>query len=247
MFGLFKKWRRKKLDERPLPDQWEAILREHFSMLDDLPDDERETFYKHLKIFLWEKDWFGTHGLEVTDEMKVVISAEAARLARKLPVAVYDRVKEIGIYPAGFKPPSDDAFHAAGMAHHFGTVLFSWDAVKRGVAIPNDGQDTALHEFAHMLDLNDGLFDGTPKLHNRAEYRTWTHVLGDHFEQLRDNPSRPDIIDQYGATNEAEFFAVATEVFFEKPRVLQSADPALYEELRKYYRVDPIVQEPTIF
>lgn len=247
MFGLFKSCRRKKLFKRELPQQWEEILRERFSMIDEFDDDELENFYRHLKIFLWEKDWFGTHGLEVTDEMKLVISAEGARIARKLPVEVYDRVKEIGVYPAGFKDPKDEEFHAAGMAHDFGTVVFSWDAVKRGVAIPNDGQDTAMHEFAHMLDLNDGVFDGTPKLHNFGEYRSWTHVLSEHYEQLRDNPDRHDIIDDYGATNPAEFFAVATEIFFEKPNTLERKAPDLYEELRKYYRVDPLSRKPTIF
>ena len=247
MFGLFKNHRRKKLYARSLPEDWQAILHDHFSMISKLPDDERENFYRHLKLFLWEKDWFGTHGLEVTDEMKLVIAASAARLARKLPVEVYDRVKEVGVYPSGFKPPQDDEFHAAGMAHDFGTVLFSWDAVKEGVAIPNDGQDTALHEFAHMLDLSDGLFDGTPKLHSFGDYRPWATVLSEHFENLQENPDRHDIIDEYGATNEAEFFAVATEVFFEKPKTLKREAPELYEELRKYYGVDPMRREPTIF
>jgi hypothetical protein len=247
MFGIFKSHRRKKLYERPLPDAWDELLHDHFSFIAELPDDERELFYRHLKLFLWEKDWFGTHGLEVTDEMKLVISASAARLARKLPVEVYDRVKEIGVYPKGFKPPHDDEFHAAGMAHDFGTVVFSWDAVKEGIAIPNDGQDTALHEFAHMLDLNDGVFDGTPKLHTYRDYAPWVDVLSDHFDRLQDNPDRYDIIDEYGATNEAEFFAVATEFFFEKPETLKRDAPDLYEELRKYYKVDPIRREPTIF
>lgn len=247
MFGLFQKWRRKKLYRRPLPEAFETMLDDHFSMVSEFGAEERENFDRHLKIFLWEKDWFGTHGLEVTDEMKLVISASAARLARMLPVEVYDRVKEIGVYPSGFRPADDDEFHAAGMAHDFGTVLFSWDSVKKGISIPNDGQDTTLHEFAHMLDLNDGIFDGTPKLHAYGDYPTWAEVLSEHFEAMQDNPDRHDIIDEYGATNEAEFFAVATEVFFEKPKTLKRQAPELYEELRRYYRVDPLRREPTIF
>lgn len=247
MFGLFRKWRRNQFYGRELPASLEDMLHERFSMVAELPDDERDCFYRHLKIFLWEKEWFGAHDLEVTDEMKVVISASAARLARKLPISVYDRVKEIVVYPAGFRPPDDDAFHAAGMAHDFGTVIFSWDAVKDGVATPNDGHDTTLHEFAHMLDLNDGVFNGTPTLHGRDDYRSWATVLSEHFEGLRDNPDRHDIIREYGATNEAEFFAVATEVFFEKPKTLKRKAPELYAELRSYYRVDPLRREPTIF
>jgi MtfA peptidase len=247
MFGLFRRWRRGKLFERELPDPWRELLSERFSFLDELADDELEHFHKHLKIFLWEKDWFGAHGLEVTDEMKLVIGGSAARLARNLPLDVYDRVREVGVYPSGFRPPDDEAFHAAGMAHDFGTVLFSWDNVKRGIATPNDGYDTTLHEFAHMLDLNSGQFSGTPLLHNADDYHCWAEILSEHFERLRDNPDRHDIIREYGATNEAEFFAVATEAFFEKPKTLKRRAPELYEQLRQYYRVDPLSRRPTIF
>lgn len=244
MFGLFDDRRRKKLYERPLPDPWRALLDEHFSGLDALDDDERAGFERHLKVFLWDKEWFGAGGLELTDEMRVVIAAAGALLARRLPVEVYDRVREIVVYPRAFVPPHTDG--ALGMAHDFGTLVFSWDDVARGIEIPNDGRNTAIHEFAHMLDLQSGDFNGAPVLHDRDDYQQWSRVLSKHFEALRDNPTRHEILDAYGATNEAEFFAVATEAFFEQPELLERKAPDLYEQLQRYYRIDPLRHSPTI-
>ena len=157
-------------------------------------------------------------------------------------------VTEILIYPSHYKHPDGDAV-IYGEAHQWGTVVLSWDAVRHGIAIPNDGHDTAVHEFAHVLDVADGTFDGTPELHEADDYPRWAYVLSRHFNQLRRGRGR-QLLREYGATNEAEFFAVATEVFFEKPSVLARRAPDLYETLATYYRVDPahtggVEQPPT--
>jgi Mlc titration factor MtfA (ptsG expression regulator) len=123
-----------------------------------------------------------------------------------------------------------------------GTVVLSWDHVKGGAMNFRDGHNVAIHEFAHQLDQEDGVSDGTPCLENRSAYSEWARVLSRDYETLRDKAGkgRKSVMDKYGATNPAEFFAVATETFFEKPRQLHKKHPDLYEELREYYRVNPL-------
>ena len=128
-----------------------------------------------------------------------------------------------------------------GEAWKDGVVVLSWDDVRRGASGLHDGHNVVLHEFAHQLDQQDGSADGTPTLEHRSQYTTWARVLGDEYDQLRreTEQGRTDVLDEYGATNPAEFFAVATECFFEKPIQLRRKHPQLYEELKTYYRQDP--------
>ncbi len=197
----------------------------------------------HLKVFALDKDWFGAAGLTVTDEMKVVISGAAARLSRNLDLDLYDDLRTIVIYPSHYKhPDSDDIVY--GEAHAWGQVILSWDAVLSGLANATDGHNTALHEFAHVLDSADGAFDGTPTLHHQRDYHAWAKVFSQRYFALRKAPDS-NVLRPYGATNEAEFFAVATEAFFEKPGQLKNKAPDLFEELKRYYRVDPSAQAKT--
>jgi Mlc titration factor MtfA (ptsG expression regulator) len=128
-----------------------------------------------------------------------------------------------------------------GEAWKEGVVVLSWDDVRRGGSDMHDGQNVVLHEFAHQLDQQDGTSDGAPILERRSQYVTWSRVLSDEFEQLRQETEqgRSDVLDAYATTNPAEFFAVATECFFEKPILLRDKHPRLYEELQGYYRQDP--------
>jgi Mlc titration factor MtfA (ptsG expression regulator) len=237
MFDFLRDWLQQKLEGKPIPEELKKPLHERFSELDTYDPEELENFYRHLRVFFWDKDWFGVNDFEVTDEMKIIIGASAARLARKLPVGVYDKVREIGVYPGSFRHPEEAGPHAAGMAHDFGTVILSWEAVKSGIEIPDDGYDTAIHEFAHMLDLGSGEFSGTPILHGSQDYRTWSRVISHHFEKLRNNRGRHELLRDYAGINEGEFFAVATEMFFERPETFKRKAPDLYEQLEKYYRV----------
>ena len=121
-------------------------------------------------------------------------------------------------------------------------AIVSWDDVRATASDIHDGQNLVLHEFAHLLDLEDGAADGTPILERRSQYDAWARVLGEEFERLRkvsDRGRLHRVWITYGATNPAEFFAVATEAFFEKPGVLQKRHPELYEELKSFYQQDP--------
>lgn len=239
MFKFIRDRRRKKFAAAELPEHWRTILSEDTSFFERLKSDERERFLDHVKVFVWEKRWIPAGGYEeIPEEIKVIIAACASRLVRNLPLDSYDRLTEVVVYPASFTGENLESAETLGLAHHWGTVVLAWDAVRRGIATPNDARDTAIHEFAHALDLEDGHFDGTPLLERGADYRDWARVLGEHFSTLSENPYT-GVIDSYGAKNEAEFFAVATEAFFEQPRQLKRRAPDLYEQLARFYRLDP--------
>ena len=236
---LYRSWRRRRLKRRPFPDRWRTILEERYEFYEKLDDEERRPFETHLKVFLWEKHWEGAGGLEVTEPMKVVISAAAARIARKLPLSVYNRLTEIVIYPSHYLHPGEERKVVMGQAHNFGTLVLSWDAVEKGIAIPDDARDTGIHEFAHVLDAESGTFDGTPLLERGRDYPRWAEVMGRHFANLREAPFQ-GCLRSYGAKNEAEFFAVATEAFFETPEQLKQCAPDLYDVLADYFGVHPV-------
>ena len=123
-----------------------------------------------------------------------------------------------------------------------GAVVLSWSNVKQGAFNFCDGHNVTMHEFAHQLDQEDGAADGAPILETRSAYSAWAKVFSKEFEQLQRNARKHkrSVFDAYGATNPAEFFAVATESFFEKPQQFQKKHPELYEELRGYYKVHPV-------
>jgi Mlc titration factor MtfA (ptsG expression regulator) len=121
-------------------------------------------------------------------------------------------------------------------------MVLAWDAAKHGAADPSDGENVIIHEFAHQLDFENHETDGTPALRTRAEYLAWGRVMSREFKALRNatEAGRPTVLDTYGATDPAEFFAVATEVFFERPRALRTKHPKLYGELVQFFRQDPL-------
>jgi MtfA peptidase len=244
VFGLFRTLRRRRLARREFPPHWIAILEERVPFFPSLVGEDRERFLTRTKIFVWEKYWIEAGGMRITDEVKVVIAAAAVRLALHLRASVYDRLTEIVVYPSHYHHPDEGHENVVfGEAHSWGTVVLSWDAVLGGLVDPRDGHDTATHEFAHVLDRNTGHFDGTPELHSRGDYRPWALVLSYHFERLRDGRSKQrKVMDSYGATNEAEFFAVATEAFFERPAQMLENAPDLYDQLRRFYRFDPAAE-----
>lgn len=240
MFGLIRDLKRRQLRERPFPEEWIGHLDQYVAFWHDCPAAMGDKFKEDLKIFLWEKAWIPAGGIDLTEAMQVVISAAAARLVLHLDISLYDRLTEIVVYPSHYKHPNRDGTVIFGEAHAFGTVVLSWDAVRHGLANHHDGHDTATHEFAHVLDRGDGAFDGTPELRSRGDYRAWADVMTHHFHALQEGEHvQRSVLRSYGATNEAEFFAVATEAFFEKPVAMRDKTPDLYEELRRFYGFDP--------
>ena len=123
-----------------------------------------------------------------------------------------------------------------------GSLVLSWGAVKHGAADPSDGKNVVLHEFAHQLDFENDATDGVPGLATREQQLAWAAVMKSEFASLRaaDESGVPTLLDTYGATNPAEFFAVSVEAFFEQPHALRAHHPKLYAELRTYFQQDPV-------
>lgn len=245
VFGLIRSWKRGRLARRPFPETWLPYLHERVPFYRELDPELGRRFLDYLKIFAWEKHFIGAGGMVVTDEVKVVISAAAVRLVLYLDLSLYDRLTELVVYPGHYTHPDKDGV-VFGEAHAWGTVVLSWDAVLSGLANPSDGHDTATHEFAHVLDRVDGEFNGTPELRKSGHYRPWAEVMSGHYLKLRQGKQHQRrVLREYGATNEAEFFAVATESFFEKPRQMKKRTPDLYDELKRFYGFDPAGSDDT--
>ena len=250
MLGFLKDRRRRELRERPLPEAWRAIIDANLPTLKRLPPEDRRELEGHAQVFLAEKSFEGCGGLEMTDEIRVTIAAEACLLLLHRETDYYPGLDSILVYPsayvadarrvqAGLVSESRDV--RLGESWHRGAVVLAWDAVLHGAADPRDGHDVVLHEFAHQLDTEDGSPNGAPPLPKRAMYASWARVLNAEFESLSESAERHrrTVLDKYGATNPAEFFAVVTEAFFEKPLQLEKRHPELYEQLATFYRQDP--------
>jgi MtfA peptidase len=249
MFDFLKRRRRARIAEQPFPAEWEEVLRKNGPAYAALSDDEREELRDLVQVFVAEKSFEGCGGVEVTDEMRVTIAAQACLLILHVDDDVYPRLRSILIYPKGYRAPVEaregDIVHEGhsdrlGESWADGAVVLSWDGVRAGQANPSDGRNLVIHEFAHQLDQEDGAADGTPVL-DRAAYLPWARVLSTDFLELQDDAERGrrTVLDTYGAENEAEFFAVAAEAFFEKPAALLRTHPELYAELKRYFGQDP--------
>ncbi|WZP00624.1 zinc-dependent peptidase [Isosphaeraceae bacterium EP7] len=249
MFGYFRRRRRETLRARPFPADWEAILRKNVPLDARLDEADRAELRGHIQVFLAEKHFEGCGGLELTDEIKVTIAAQACLLLLHRETDYYRKLITVLVYPAAYQAKSVENLGGGmvleggeegrlGEAWAGGVVVLSWDDVRSGSADLRDGHNVVLHEFAHQLDQEDGVADGAPILEQRGQYVAWARVLGTEYEQLRNSRGK-SVLNRYGATKPAEFFAVATECFFEKPMQLKRKHPELYEELKEYYRQDP--------
>ena len=247
---LYPRWRRKRLLQRPFPADWLPWLERTVPFFSRLSADEQVQLKQQIILFIDSKHFHGCDGLAITDEIRVTIAAEACLLLLNRSTQGYPRLKHILVYPTAFRAirqegnadgtSSEQSRGLLGESWHAGKVVLSWDDVQAGLADLRDGYNVALHEFSHQLDSESGSANGAPPLRS-ARYPRWEQVLSEEFRTLQKALERhkPHVMDYYGATNPAEFFAVATETFFEKPWRMQRRHPELYEELQQYYRVDP--------
>jgi Mlc titration factor MtfA (ptsG expression regulator) len=246
--GWWKRHDRARILQRPFPAEWRAILARNVPLASTLDAAEHKTLENGVQIFVAEKHFEGCGGLELTQEMPVTIAGQACLLLLHLDEAdVFPTVESVLVYPSAYKAPAVrrpggvviDREARAGEAWQQGTVVLAWDEVLQSARDPRHG--LVLHEFAHALDQEDGSADGAPILPQRSMYGPWARVLGAEFEQLTQeiHDGHRTTLDPYGATNPAEFFAVVTEAFFGRPLELLREHPALYEQLRAFYRQDP--------
>lgn len=241
--------RREKLSQTAPPPEWCRIVEANLPMAMSFSEKESSRLFGIMQIFLAEKTFEGCGGLEITEEIKVTVAAQACMLLMGHNTRIYPKLKTILIYPHTYTSGQKGLFggdngHSArlGESWDHGVVVLAWDSVLGGARNLEDGHNVTLHEFAHQLDQEDGAADGAPILEQRSAYIDWARVFQLEYRELVDKTrrGRKSTLDRYGATNPAEFFAVATEAFFEKPRQLKSKHPELYEELQEYYHLNPI-------
>ncbi len=255
MFNWLTNRRRKKLNAAPFPVLWEEIIRRNVAHYCMLEDGERSHLQALIQVFIAEKNWEGAGGLELTDETRVTISAQACLLLLGVRHNYYQNVKSIIVYPSTVIPtrrnrgffenaitPVELEQPIIGQAFLRGPVIIIWDAALSGGRHPESGHNVIYHEFAHKMDMLDGAADGTPPLRNRAEYRDWVQTCTREYLRLKQDilQGRKSFLNDYGATNAAEFFAVATEQFFDQPRLMLEHAPDLYRVLQEYYHQDPL-------
>lgn len=243
--------RRRLLDRQPFPTEWMTILRRTLPWYDRMTRDEQRTLQNLIKRFLDEKVFVPCAGQPVNDAVRLSIAAQACLLLLHREDDDYADLKYILVYPAEFqvnRPVQDDAGLVshdnsilAGESWEDGRIVLSWDNVEEGMADLGDGYNVVLHEFAHQLDQATGFANGAPALGSSRDYETWSGVMSDAFEQLQRaaEVGQRSLFDYYGATDPAEFFAVATEVFYEQPAAMATEHPDVFGQLRGYYGVDP--------
>jgi len=244
-------WRRARLRARPFPSAWRETLRRRVPFVRTLPADLQLQLKRHIQVFLAEKPFIGCAGMVIDDEVRVTIAAQACLLLlnRRRP-HYFPELRQILVYPGAFAVDrvqtdgavvQDQRQALSGESWSQGQVILSWADARDGAAVVDDGRNVVIHEFAHQLDQETGAANGAPHLPGRERYARWSQVFQAEFDRLRRQLEwqGPSLFCAYAATSPAEFFAVASEVFFEQSKALAWHSPALYDELARFYRVDP--------
>ena len=256
MFAWWRRRRRTKVRARPFPAEWLEVL-ETLPLYRRLSPADQAELRGHVLVFVAEKSFEGCDGLEVTDAMRVTIAAHACLLLLHRETDYYPELSSILIYPHAYESEQQHVGPAGivtegpqvrlGESWLRGEVVLAWDAVEAGFRDARDGHNVVLHEFAHQLDQEDGKADGAPVLKSSSRYLPWAKILSAEYADLQravEQGKRSDL-DAYGATNPAEFFAVISEAFFERPKRLKRKHPELYAQLASFYDQDPAANEVT--
>jgi Mlc titration factor MtfA (ptsG expression regulator) len=245
------KQRRNRLRRRLFPPLWHAIIDRNLPIYSHLSFNERKRLKGHIQVFLAEKQFIGCGGMQVTEEMKLTIAAVACLLLLNERGEYFPKLSSILLYPSTYLVNETvtisnyivEERNVARLGESWtkDQLVLSWEQVERDILNWRDGHNVILHEFAHQLDQEDGKAKGVPILQRKSDYIIWAKIMTKEYQQLCQDTQRgvKTVIDSYGAVNPAEFFAVATETFFEKPHQLRKKHPALYEQLQRYYQVDP--------
>lgn len=235
----------------PFPEHYAAVLKKNVPVYRKLPAALREQLHRLILHFLHTKEFHGCAGLVITDQIRVTIAGMACLLLLNRKTRVYPELSSILVYPSAFLAPREEIGPGGVVSYHEddllgeswgdGRVILAWDHVVAGTHDFTDGHNVVLHEFAHQLDEESGGADGAPILGSRANHQRWASIFSHEFANLQTMINHHDetVIDEYGATDPAEFFAVATEAFFEKPVEMAARHAELFNELKHYYRVDP--------
>jgi MtfA peptidase len=228
--------RRRALLAAPFPPRWRDFLLDNYDHYDRLPPDLRRRFEDDVRIFMAETRVTGIEA-QVTDELRLLVAASAVTLSLGWPDYEWDQLTEVLLYPHNFdRDYSFDAEDLSGQAHPWGTVILSIPALRESFADPDDAYHVGIHEFAHLLDLDRTRFSGIPPGLSPARSREWIELRDREMDRMRRGKS---VIDDYGASDPAEFLAVAVEAFFESALELRRRHRQVYDVLAEYFRQDP--------
>ncbi len=238
------KRQRRQLRASRLTEEQRAIVIEYFPLWEEIPEEIRMETEGWMQVFLAEKSFEACGGLEeVTLEMRLAIAAPACLLIARRPQDYYERLRSILVYPDAFTVKDEWGDEGVNLGESWGTgsVVLAWQSVKQGDGNPEDGLNVVLHEFAHQIDQEDGAADGVPEMEEVSDYGKWSRAFLPAYTEFceRVNKGKRTVMDDYGAENPAEFFAVATETFFERAKGLKREEPEIYAELVKFYGMDP--------
>ena len=251
LFSWLKRRRRKKLLAVPFPDEWLRCLDRNVRQYACLRADQQDRLRDLLRVFAAERTWVGCAGFVVTDEVRVTIAAQACLLLLGIEGDwCFDSLRSLLVYPDAMAlPPAmqghqvivDEGLPISGQAWYRGPVILSWHHALMGGRRPHDGHNVVLHEFAHQIDALSGEMGGSPPLPTREEQGRWEAVTSREYARIvaAVRHGRRTVMDEYAAASRAEFFAVATEYFFEQPHRLQRHHAELYDVLRMLYHLDP--------
>jgi MtfA peptidase len=250
--GFLKRRRRDRLRTQPFPAAWRSVIEQSVAFFSRLSPNDQNELLGHVQVFLAEKRFEGCAGVVITDEIRVVIAAQACLLLLRRKTDYFPRLLTILVYPSTFTV-NQQRYVTPNIAwegpeqrlgetgRQMGSMVLAWDAVTAGAADASDGRNVVFHEFAHQLDYEDYTTDGVPLLRSRQEEQSWSSVMRVEFASLQaaSDTGIPTLLDHYGATNPAEFFAVAVEAFFERPKSMKFRHPRMFEELQRYFQQDP--------
>ena len=249
LYQLYRRLKADKLFNTPLRSDWIDILDKNVGLYGMLPSDLQIELHGHVQLFLDEKEFFG-NDIQINDEIKLTIAGNACMLLLQGDNRSFDNFTSIIVYPNTYM--SQQIEHDGMIEHHEtstrageswvrGPIVLSWKDVLQGSSHPRNGHNVVLHEFAHKLDEQNNAMDGLPVLNENSDYAKWCSVFTEEFEDLKKRAKNKNnkVLDEYGTVSPPEFFAVATESFFEKPRRMRSTLPQLYAQLKKFYCLDP--------
>ncbi len=240
---------REKLYTRPLNDYWLTLIQDNIPIYKRIPNKLKPHYHGCIQIFLYEKDFIGRN-IDITDQIRATVAGNACLLLLHGHQRRFPGFRSIIIYPETYLAKqthhngsleSIEHSQRAGESWVRGPIVLSWGDMHRGSINGFDGHNVVLHEFAHKLDEQSGDMNGLPVLREDSHYKEWAAVLNDEFSALNHRASRGknSVLDQYGTVSAPEFFAVATESFFEKSKQMKKKLPDLYRQLSRFYNIDP--------
>lgn len=237
-YAVRKPLRRWRATRQRFPEAWHRQLCAVLPFYAGLEGAGQQRFQQDIQIYLSEQRFEGVEGVDVTDDLRLLVATGAALLLHGRPDWDLSTRRTVLFYPGRFDEDYYDTYAADfdGMVHEQGPIIFSAAAVRQGWANPRDGSNVVLHELAHLLDFDNAYADGQVARMGLDSVESWQALVEHEMRRVR---QRRSILRPYAATNRTEFFAVAVEVFFERPEALHQAHRRLFDALAAFFNLDP--------